>query len=143
MLSDLDQALLLQLPLKPSRNLVKLYNLLKGVVIQIHCRTKRQIQCPASGCLFHGKESRLLFWVPLFHAQCLNSGPTVSCLHTHKLYLPCRMPGQLVTLTHSKLTLERLVKNNHPLVPFCRISSALVKRNPQTPTSLSHLTPTK
>lgn len=128
-LFDLDQALLLQLPLKPSRNLVKLYSLLKGAVIQIHCRTKCQIQYPTFGHPFHGKEFRPLFWVPLFHAQCLNSGVTMSCLHTHKLYLPCRMLRQLVTLTYSELTLERLAKNNHPLFLFCHTFPALVKRN--------------
>lgn len=102
-LFSLDQSLLLQLPLKPSRNLATLCNLLKGVVIQIHCMDKCQMQNPRYGCLFHGKEFRPLFWEPLFHSQCLNSDLATSYLHTHKLYLvPCSMPFHLVTLSPSK-----------------------------------------
>lgn len=117
-LFDLDQSLLLQLPLKPSRNLVKLCNLLKGVVIQIHCRDKCQIQDPRY-CLFHGKEFRRLFWGPLFHAQCLNSGMATSYLHTHKLYLvPCSMPMPLGNSQPLQVTSKRLGKKNHPLFSF-------------------------
>lgn len=67
-LFGLDRALLLQLPLKPSRTLVKLYKLLKGVVetiSHVHGRTKCQVlQEPASGWLFVGRSSDPWFRCP-------------------------------------------------------------------------------
>lgn len=68
---------------------------------------------PLGGCSWEGAQTPG-FGVP----QCLNSCPATSRLQIQQLYLPCRTPRQVVDLTRSKLALERLVKNNHPLSAF-------------------------